>query len=704
MRRLKSILCWLCCVCTILAGCRSRDDFKFADPCCFNAPVPPPATSIDHANVDTPRRPDVFASPPPRTVRHPGEMEKWDLSLQEAIHLALANSQVMRDLGGRVLTAPSTVATIYDPAIRETDPLFGVQSALSAFDTEFATGILWRRQDRTFNNTFIASTGSIQEIGDFQAELKKTAATGTQFAFRNITNYAGSNAITLEALDKFGIVPPAGIANVYTSTWTTQFEAEVVQPLLQGNGILFNRIAGPRSTPGNYNGVMIARINTDITLADFEAGINNLVNAVERTYWQLYLSYRDLDAKIRARDASLETWRTVQRKLQAGVADEEQEALAREQYYLFQAQVENALAGSAVSSEIVLANPGVQAVERALRELMGLPPTDGRLIRPSDEPPMTDTVFDWQQSLTEALARRVEIRRQKWVVKRRELELIASRNFLKWRLDGRGLYRWFGFGDDLLDVDGTRKTFPTGLPAPADTVTVPDNAIGNIFNGDAFQEWELGLQLNIPIGKRLGRSAVRNAEFLLARESAVLQEQELEISHQLSDAFGELDRAYATTRSAFNRRAASYQQLAAVRKKYDVGRSPLEFLVDAQRRTANADSDYYLALSDYAKAVVDIQYKRGSLLEYNGIYLAEGPWSDEAHISAAKLSRRFKPKLRNYCLWRPDPVTRGPVQNFPMAEPIGPAPAPFDPTPIDEVPGEVLPKAPEPVDAPMPKP
>ena len=32
--------------------------------------------------------------------------------------------------------------------------------------------------------------------------------------------------------------------------------------------------------------------------------------------------------------------------------------------------------------------------------------------------------------MQEALSRRVEIRRQKWLVKSRELELIASRNFL----------------------------------------------------------------------------------------------------------------------------------------------------------------------------------------------------------------------------------------------------------------------------------
>jgi hypothetical protein len=36
----------------------------------------------------------------------------------------------------------------------------------------------------------------------------------------------------------------------------------------------------------------------------------------------------------------------------------------------------------------------------------------------------------------------VEVRKQKWEIKRRELELIAARNFLLPRIDAVGRYRW----------------------------------------------------------------------------------------------------------------------------------------------------------------------------------------------------------------------------------------------------------------------
>ena len=85
-------------------------------------------------------------------------------------------------------------------------------------------------------------------------EIHKTAATGTAFSLRHVTLSDSNNAPS----------------NLFPSTWETYFEAGFRQPLLQGAGVDFNRIAGPRSRPGIYNGVLIARLRTDVELADFE--------------------------------------------------------------------------------------------------------------------------------------------------------------------------------------------------------------------------------------------------------------------------------------------------------------------------------------------------------------------------------------------------------------------------------------------------
>ena len=74
-------------------------------------------------------------------------------------------------------------------------------------------------------------------------------------------------------------------------------------PLLAGSGAEFTRIAGPVSSSfgglsGVNQGVVIARINQDISLADFEAHLVNMVNDIQDAYWNLYLRYRIYDTVV----------------------------------------------------------------------------------------------------------------------------------------------------------------------------------------------------------------------------------------------------------------------------------------------------------------------------------------------------------------------------------------------------------------------
>jgi len=613
----------------LLGGCRSHAPFVGRE---TDAHFQRVATQIEYPNVQVSLDRRALSTPQPRTVRNDQPLEVWELSLEEALRTTLTNSEVIRGLGARVVTAPVAVSTVYDPAIRESDPLFGPQAALSDFDAQFATSLFFNRNERTPNNFFLAggAFGLSQNTAAMQTEIRKRAATGTLFSVRNLTDYDRSNIP----------IPP----NRFPSAYNTIFEANIRQPLLQGAGIEFNRIAGPDARPGVYNGLLIGRINTDISLADFEASIRDLLMEVERSYWQLYFTYRDLDARVAARDAALQTWRAVQSRREAGLpnADSEREALAREQLFAARAAVDNGLSGSATSGLVVSTSGGIYTVERQLRYLMGVPVNDGRLIRPSDEPSTVDVVFDWQDSLRQALTRRVELRRQRWTIKRREMELTAARNFLRMKLDFVGTYRFRGFGDNLL---GNRHQ-------------QNGSAFEDLFSGD-LQEWQLGMELNTPIGNRIGHTAVHNAEWNLRREMAVYQQQEQEITRELSRAFAELDRAYSVSRANYNRSRAAQQQLEAVQAKYEAGLSLLEFVIDAQRRTAEASSAYFRSLVDYSTAIASVHLARGTLLDYMNVYLTEAPWSEEDVASAAKQARRFHRSRLNYSFTIPRPVSAG---------------------------------------------
>jgi beta-lactamase regulating signal transducer with metallopeptidase domain len=303
--------------------------------------------------------------------------------------------------------------------------------------------------------------------------------------------------------------------------------------------------------PGGNERVLIARLNTDITLANFEAGVRNLVSDVEMAYWELYYAHSNLDAALTA----LETWRKVYARrikgTKGGAAADE--AQAREQYFFFRRTGEQALSD-------------LYAAEGKLRYLMGLAASDGRLIRPSDEPTTAKVTFDWAATQAEALRRSVEIRQQKGRVRRRELELAAAKEYA------------------------------------------------------ASQ------------GDRRKNAGLRNAELALAKERATFQEAELELSHQVAYALRDLEAKQVICKTNLNSLVAVRQQLKALDILWVAGTTPqkgqtlgalFSTLLEAQRTLVQAECTYYNSLIQYNKAIMQVHFRKGSLLEQRGVYLAE---------------------------------------------------------------------------------
>jgi outer membrane protein TolC len=623
------------------------------------------ATNIEYPDVKTCSLQEVNDPMAPLTVSNPKFNEPWDLCLADAVKIALENGKVMRSLGVRVsslqniartnippvpeglTSAPSNAITVYEPALVESDPVFGIEGALSAFDAQLVSSMVWDKHDQPQNvspfATNISSRVFQQDLGTFQNGITKTTATGAEVtAFAN-TTYNSNNNPTQQ-------VP---------SAWSQNLELGIRQPLLQGAGSVYNRIAGPFDplrgigTFLQYDGVVIARIRTDIRLADFEAGVRNFVADIENAYWELYFAYRNLESNKSGRDAALQTWKEVHAKFIVGAkgGEADREAQSREQYFLFRASLETALSD-------------VYKAENRLRYLMGLAATDGRLIRPSEEPTDAHVLFDWSEIHAEAMCRSVELRQEKWRIKQREMELIASKNLLLPRLDVGAKYRWLGLGQDLVQQPGVPYN-PTDTSAnPLGQSIKGTDAFSTLASGD-FQEWELSLNFSMPIGFRQPLAAVRNAQLNLARERSILQDQELELSHQLADVIRDVDTDYVLARTNFNRFVAAQRQVEAVEAAYNAGTVTLDLLLEAQRTRADAESSYYRSLADYNKAVMFVHFRKGSLLEYNGIYLAEGPWPAKAYFDARRRARARDAGLYlDYGYTRPAVMGEGPYPQF----------------------------------------
>ena len=599
------------------------------------------ATQIEYTDICQEPLAEVRESHAPRTIENSKIEEFWYLTLEESVQIALNNSKLIRTLGSlrqfgqviggapeRLASGPNGVATVYDPAIQETGQS-GVEQALATFDAIFSSTATWDNTDRR-NNTQLGNNINApvfqQDVVNWENEVSKLSADGTQWFFRNVTTYTGAN----NALTR-------GTRQV-NSDWLTTFEAEFRRPLLRNRGAQVNRIP-----------VVLARIRTDLSLITFETSVAELLNSVERAYWELFFFYHNLNAAKQGHHSALASWKKVQALYEAGSpgGEAEKEAQAREQYFFFQDRVEQA-------------QNDLFKVETRLRYLMGLAPTDHRLIRPSDKPTAAKVAFDWNMVVAEAGAKSPALRSQGWNIKARELELIAARNQLLPQLDAIALYRWLGQGDRF-NADGVDpfNQPPTTLPGNE----FPTNAVENLFDGNN-QEFRLGFDFNMPIGLRREMSQVRSSELALARERARLHDIQLEGMHALTDTMQELSANFRSVNTVFSRRVAAEEQVKAIEAAYLAGTAPLDLLLDAQRRQADATIAYYQALIDYNLSILSMHMRKGSIFEYHGVVLGEGPWPAKAYFDATNRARqRDASHYLNYGYSRPNVISRGPVKD-----------------------------------------
>jgi outer membrane protein TolC len=578
------------------------------------------------AECETPVTAAAESTTAPHALEDPSKLPALELSLEEAIQMAMRNSPVIRSLGASVIS-PQPTTTVYDPGLVAASPQ-GVEAALATYDAQYSNLLNWGKTDRPQSFVFRdQDTGEINPafpgVNDnntarFQSQLQKRTVTGATFSIRHIVDYTRFNV--------------GAEAQRFNSIFAGSIEGEYRQPLLRGAGVQYNRIVGDAQFPGQYNGVLIARINEDVALADFENAVVTLLADVEQAYWDLATAYRLLEAFIKGRESALRTYQYQKVRLEVGAGRQDEEAQAQSQYYQFQASVQNQLGGP----------NGLYALEQRLRYLLGMPASDGKLIKPTTDPIDSEVLFDWNSILSQALSRRVEVRRQRYQVERRQLELYAAQLNKRPQLDFVGLYRYQGLGDNLVG-DASNGDF--------------DGLFTSLGTGD-FQEWQAGVEFVLPVGLRRASVAVSQAQLQLQRERALLAETELRISHDLSDAARNVDLTYRLVETNYNRYRADLRQVEVLQRRYLDGTDNINFLLQAQRSVVQSEVDFYQALANYNLAIRDLHRQKGSLLAYNQVQLAEGAWAPGAQRDAYQKGLFLTPRKDPSQVTAPAPITR----------------------------------------------
>ncbi|MEO1528957.1 MAG: TolC family protein [Planctomycetota bacterium] len=620
------------------------------------------ATSVEYPDVDVASLPEAIQSRAPLTIGN-HDYEFWDLTLEECVSMALNNARFIPTTGGVaeirqsiaaqfVSGSPEQFGSIYDVAIQQTttqsiplttdgngnrllprgavraNQVGGVEDALAEFDAVASGFIDYSTTDRP-QNVGAQNIINPQEIRAYsatqQAALSKRLATGGVATLRQQTLYSRNNT-------------PLGInSRAVTSDWTSILEAQVQHPLSRNRGTYVNRIP-----------VMLARLNEDISIAEFEAQIRNLVRDVEVAYWDLYLAYRNVASSIIGRNSAMATARFADLNNEAGTGTRQEVAQAYGQYYTFRARLEAALAGSNLPGDDRL---GVYGRERALRELLGLAPTDGRLIRPIEEPSLARVEFDWEESKAQMLYLMPELRRTKNVIKQAELEIASAKNNILPEVNLSLLYRWVGFGDSLGPPEGGRPEFPAAN----------SSSLASLASGD-YQEAAVRLEFSQAVGVRREMARIRRAQLQIKSTRAYLEDAERYAVSLLSDAFAKTASHYQQVQSQAQRWQAAEQEVELRLLEYRKGLTPVNVVLQSQERQAEAQVNYYRALTEYNKSVNYVDFLKGTLLVNSNITLREGPWNSKAYCDALERARERAAGYKlQYGVTRPGVVSRGPV-------------------------------------------
>lgn len=520
----------------------------------------PEARNILVRDPDQLPRARIPVSTPPRTVSRPRpETEPWQLSLDEAIRIALANSEVVRILAGT--SAVVTGSTIYDPAITNTtidqeqaifDPVLTVDNAFNQFERPVASFV---PGDPTAS--FI--DGTTTETYDLNFGLSKRILTGGEFGFDvPVTNSRFSPGV-------FPLNPQT------TSGPAVSFR----QPLLQGGGIA-----------ANLAPIVIARIETERSFFQFKASVQDLVRSVIDAYWSLVFARTDVWARQQQVEQSQFALNRAEARLQEGFADLAEVTQTRVALATFRAN-------------LIAAQANLLNTEAGLRNLLGLPPNDQRVIIPTT-PPATERVeFNWEALVELAERHRPDIIELKLVLEADQQQLLLARNQAQPRLDAVALYRW----------NGLEGRMPDGTMIGTD--------------GSEFTDWTLGVNFSVPLGLRQGRAAVRQRELLIMRDRAQLEQAIHAATHELAATLRLHDSRYEQYLAYRTMREAAQTNLEQQFAEYGSGRAIFLNVLEAIADWGNAITSEAQSLTDYSTARANLERDTGTILETHGIRFFE---------------------------------------------------------------------------------
>lgn len=370
-------------------------------------------------------------------------------------------------------------------------------------------------------------------------------------------------------------------------SYTSDLELSISHPLLRG--------AGRRAATA---ALRIASYESSASLARTKLEVIRQLAAVDRAYWRAFQAQRELEVRQRQHEVAEAQLRNAERRVRAGAAGEIEMIRA-------QAGLADRLEAIIVAQNVLLDR------QRELKRVINIPGLDlesKTLAVPSSPPDPVLYEFDRPRLLADAMQNRMDML---------ELEIRLAADAARLALEQNQSL-------PLLSLDYTYRVNGLG-----DSISRGFKQLGE----NDFEDWQLGLAAEIPLGNEAARSRIRQAILARLQRLASKEARALSIKQEVLAATDALDAGWQRILASRQSAVLNARALQAEQRQYEVGTTTSTNVLDAAARLAEAQSAEIRALTDYQIAQVDLAFATGTLLGAGKVEWDPAPRPDPSRVT-----------------------------------------------------------------------
>jgi outer membrane protein TolC len=435
------------------------------------------------------------------------------------------------------------------------------------------------RNNETPSYSWLEGTGTtISDNRSYGFSISQLLPIGGQLSV-SLNNYKNSNNSRLQTVN-----PRYGS--------TLSFDLQ--QPLLRNFGLKMTRI-----------NIITSQNNYDIAVNDLDSTIMDVVYRVESAYWNLAYSIENLKVRQQALQLAEDLLAKNERAVEVGT-------LAPIEIVSAQAEVATRRA------DIISAQADVKSNEDLLRTIINLPPAEMKQalpIVPLDKPGFETREVNLDEALAAAMQNRPELKSLKIGIDNRNLQVSYARNQLLPNLNLSASYYSQGIaGDQIVYLDNNPLTgvVVNRIPGP------PSDALKDAL-GFKYNNWTVGLTLDIPLSTVFSRAALAQAKLNLDQAELQLKNQEQTIYLEIRDAVRSVQANYERVQAYKVARELADKKLAAEEEKLKVGLSTNFNVLTYQRDLSTARISELRAIVDYTISLANVERAMGTTLKTKNI-------------------------------------------------------------------------------------